>query len=160
MPSSQSKYPISLKGFGSQKIELEVSGVLGNTRILVNGIPAEKGNRQGEFILYYPDGDRVSLYLQNTFFDIIPKIQVNGQIIEILPPITWIQYMIAGLGFILIFSGGGIGGLLGMVSFIINIRLLRSIQAPVLRYLSILFINMLAIFLFNLISRNFPTYFF
>ncbi len=160
MASSQSKYPIPLKGFGNQKIELEVSGVIAKTRILVDAVPAEKGHRQGEYILYYPDGNRVSIYLQNTFFDMIPKVQLNGEIIEILPPITWIQYMIAGLGFILIFSGGGIGGLLGMISFIINIRLLRCFQPAIYRYLAILFINMLAIFLYNFISRNFPIYFF
>ena len=160
MASPQSKFPIPLKAFGNQKIEVEVSGVFAKTRLLVNGVPAEKGHRQGEFILYYPDGNRVSLFLLNSFFDMIPKVQINGEIVEILPPITRIQYLIAGLGFVLIFAGGGIGGLLGMVSFLINIRLLRSIQPAVLKYLSIVFINMLAIFLFSIISRNFPIYFF
>lgn len=151
-----SRYPIKIPGFGNQRIELEISGFLGKTRILINGNPAEKGHRKDEYVLYQPDGVRVSAQLQNTFFDVIPKIIVHGEAYEILPPLTWYQYVIAGLSLILVLFGGGYGGLLGMISFLINIRLFRSSYPLGLRLLLIFFMNMLAIFIFSLLSRNLP----
>jgi hypothetical protein len=154
-----SRYPIKIPGFGKQKIELEISGFLGKTRILLNGNPAEKGHRKDEFILYQPNGVRVSAQLQNTFFDAIPKVLVHGEAYEILPPLTWYQYVFAGLSLILVLYGGGYGGLLGMIGFLINIRILRSSYPRGLRLLLILFMNMLAIFIFTLLSRYLPALF-
>jgi hypothetical protein len=151
-----SRYPIKIPGFGKQRIELEISGFLGKTRILLNGNPAEKGHRKDEFILYQPDGVRVSTQLQSTFFDVIPKVIVHGEAYEILPPLTWYQYVFTGLSLILVLFGGGYGGLLGMISFLINIRLFRSSFPLSLRLLLILFMNTLALFIFTLLSRNFP----
>lgn len=153
------RYPIKIPGFGKQQIELEISGFLGKTRILINGIPAEKGHRKDEFVLYQPDGIRVSAQLQNTFFDALPKVIVHGEAYEILPPLTWYQYVFAGLSLILVLYGGGYGGLLGMISFLINIRLFRSSYQKGLRLLLILFMNMLAFFIFTFLSRNFPDLF-
>lgn len=154
-----SRYPIKIPGFGKQRIELEISGFLGKTRILLNGLPAEKSHRKDEFILYQPDGIRVSAQLQNTFFDVIPKVIVRGEAYEILPALIWYQYVFAGLSLILVLFGGGYGGLLGMISFLINIRLFRSSYPLGLRLLLILFMNMLAIFIFTLLSRNMPSLF-
>ncbi len=151
-----SRYPVKIPGFGHQRIELEISGILGRTQILLNGNPAEKGHRKDEFILYQPDGVQVSAQLQNTFFDVVPKVIVHGEAYEILPPLNWYQYVFAGLSLILVLFGGGYGGLLGMISFLINIRLFRSSFPLVLRLLLILFMNTLAIFIFTLLSRNFP----
>jgi len=151
-----SRYPIKIPGFGKQRIELEISGFLGKTRILLNGNPAEKGHRKDEFILYQQDNVRVSAQLQSTFFDVIPKVIVQGEIYDVLPPLTWYQYVFAGLSLILVLFGGGYGGLLGMISFLINIRILRSSYRIGLRFLLILFMNMLAFFIFTLLSRNLP----
>jgi hypothetical protein len=154
-----SRYPIKIPGFGKQRIELEISGFLGKNRILLNGIPAEKGHRKDEYILYQPDGVRVSAQLQSTFFDAIPKVIVQGEAYDILPPLTWYQYVFAGLSLILVLYGGGYGGLLGMISFLINIRLLRNSYPRGLRLLLILFMNMLAFFIFTMLSRNLPDFF-
>ena len=153
-----SRYPIKIPGFGKQRIELEISGFPGKNRILLNGNPAEKGHRKDEFILYQPDGVRVSAQLQSTFFDAIPKVIVQGESYDILPPLTWYQYVFAGLSLILVLYGGGYGGLLGMISFLINIRLLRSSYPRGLRLLLILFMNMLAFFIFTMLSRNLPDF--
>ncbi len=154
-----SRYPIKIPGFGKQIIELEISGFLGKTRIFLNGNPAEKGHRKDQYILYQPDGVRVSAQLQSTFFDMVPKIIVHGEAYEILPPLTWYQYVYAGLSMILVLFGGGYGGLLGMISFLINIRFFRSSYPLGLRLLLILFMNMLAFFIFTLLSRNLPALF-
>ena len=154
-----SRYLIKIPGFGKQRIELEISGFLGKNRILLNGNPAEKGHRKDEFILYQPDGVRVSAQLQSTFFDAIPKVIVQGEAYDILPPLTWYQYVFAGLSLILVLYGGGYGGLLGMISFLINIRLLRSSYPRSFRLLLILFMNMLAFFIFTMLSRNLPDFF-
>ncbi|MDO9086225.1 MAG: hypothetical protein Q7U53_08465 [Anaerolineaceae bacterium] len=155
-----SHYPIRLSGFGKQKIELEVTGLLGKTKIIVDDLPAERGNKKDEYILYRPDGSQASVFLQGMFFDIIPKLIINGETFEILPPLKWHQYVFAGLGLFLIFYGGGVGGILGMISFIINIRLLRSFLSSGLRNLLILFVNVFAFFIFNLLVKYFPIIFF
>lgn len=154
-----SLYPIKLPGFGKQKIELEVSGLLGKTKILVDDKPAERGIKKDEYILVRPNGTRISVLLLGMFFDIIPKIILEGETYDILPSLKWYQYVYAGVGLLLIFYGGGIGGILGIVSFIINIRLLRSFFSKGLRYILILFVNMVAFFIFNLLVRSFPALF-
>jgi hypothetical protein len=147
-----SKYPINIAGFENKRTELEVSGLFGKTRILVNGVPAEKGIKRDEYILYSADGTRTSIKLQGVFFDIIPRIIINGETFEILSPLRWYQYGFAGLSLILMIIGGGIGGILGMIGFITNIRILRSSIPPPMRYLLILFMNVLVLFIYTLLA--------
>lgn len=146
------RYPVQIKGFENQKIELESSGFFSPARLLVNGVRAESGQKNNEVIIRKSNGSKTSVFFQNAFFDTIPRLIVNGEIIRIVPPVRWYQYVYCGLTLFLIFYGGAIGAIISMIGFLMNIRTLRSQKKVWLKYLLILGVHLAVLILYIALS--------
>lgn len=59
---------------------------------------------------------------------------VAGRAIRLADPLTWCQWLWTAIPLVLVFIGGGLTGDLGGAAMAINIRILRSGKAAVLRY--------------------------
>jgi len=147
-----SLFPVKIKGFENKRIELESSGFFSPARLLVNGVKAESGIKNNEVILRKEDGTKVSVYIQNAFFDTIPRLVVNGETISVAPPLKWHQYVLCGLTLFLIFYGGAIGAVLCMIGFLINIRTMRNNWKITWKYLMILATHFMVFVIYIAIS--------
>jgi len=147
-----SLYPVKIKGFENKKIELESSGLFSPVKILVNGVKAEPGSKNNEVILRKDDGSKVSVFIQNAFFDTVPRLIVNGETLVVTPPLKWYQYVFCGLTLFLIFYGGAIGAVLCMIGFIINIRTMRNSWRTPWKYLAILGTHLIVFIVYIAIS--------
>lgn len=136
------RYPVKIEGFEDQNIQLESSGFFSPPRLLVNGVPAKPGSKKNQVILRKRDGEASNIFFQNAFFDTVPRLLINGKIIQVVPTLAWYQYVYAGLTLFLVFVGGVVGAVLGMVAFILNIRIMRGQLNTLLKYLSILGIHL------------------
>lgn len=146
------RYPVKIPGFESDDIELESSGFFSPARLFINGNKAEAGSKNNEVLLRKQDGSTTSLFFQNAFFDTVPRLLVNGKSIQIAPPLAWYQYVYSGLPLLLILVGGVVGAVLGMVAFILNIRIMRgSLRIP-LKYLLILVSHLITFFVYIALS--------
>lgn len=127
-------YKANIEGFEGQNIELQANFWTGN-KLLVNGAPAQKGKKWGEMILQSNDGRQVSASWkpQMLGFD-IPQLIVDGKTVSFVEPIPWYQWVWGGWPVILVFMGGALGALAGVLSFAINGRIFRSEMTPVLKY--------------------------
>lgn len=147
-----SRYPIKIKGFENKKIELVSSGFFSPAQLLVNGEKAESGSKKNEVIFRKEDGTKQSVFFQNAFFDTIPRLIINGETVNVVPPLKWYQYVFCGLTLFLIFYGGAIGAVLCMIGFLLNIRIMRNDWKILWRYLAILGNNIAVFVIYIAIS--------
>lgn len=146
------RYPVNIPGFERDKIELESAGFFSPVKLYINDALAGTGRKRNELILRKRNGENTSVFIQSAFFDTVPLLLVNGKKIHIVPPLAWHQYIYSGLPLFLIFVGGVVGAVLGMVAFIINIRIMRGNLKIPLKYGSILGVNIVTFFVYVALS--------
>ena len=64
-----------------------------------------------------------------------PKLLVNGKPILVVEPLKWYQIAWSGLALMLVFLGGAIGAIIGLIAFAANAKLFRSDLSPILQFL-------------------------
>lgn len=119
------QYTLSLEGFEGQVIAVQPAGFLTGPKLLVNGQPAAKGPRRGQMLLRRDDGREVVAAWRPQLVD-VPRLVVDGQTITVVEPLPWYVWLWTGLPFLLIFLGGAIGALLGLIGFSVNAKIFRS----------------------------------
>jgi hypothetical protein len=127
-------YPVNIKGFEGQKIEVDVSYLAG-ARLMVNGKQAPKGSNRGDMLLKRNDGRQVTAVWkpQALGFD-VPKLVVDGQTIQLVEPLKWYQWLWSGLAVALVAIGGMLGAVIGLIALSFNAGLFRSDRSPVMKY--------------------------
>jgi hypothetical protein len=120
------QYPIELAGFDDQQIILDTGGFFSSPKLLVNGTPAPKGEKRGQLLLKRSDGTQATAQLRSTFIDPAPTLLVNGQKVPVVEPLKWYQLTWACIPLVLMFIGGLVGGVCGVIGAMLNIRILRS----------------------------------
>ncbi len=146
------RYPVRIPGFEHETIELESSGFFSPAKLYIDGKKAEAGKKKNELLLRKSNGSTTSVFIQSAFFDTVPRLLVNGKVIKVVSPLIWYQYIFSGLPLFLIFVGGVVGAVLGMVAFILNIRIMRANLNTPLKYLSILGIVIATFFTYVALS--------
>lgn len=140
------RYPVEIPGCENKKVELQVAGFLSPIKLFVDDEPARPGKMRNELVVRGKGGKNISVYVQNAFFDTVPKLRVDGKTIVVTPPLKWYQYVWCGLPLIFILIGGLMGAIAGLFTFILNISIMRSKFKPVFRYILIGLINIVLYF--------------
>lgn len=127
---------IELAGFEGQNIEIKPAGFFSGAKVLVNGETAPKGPKRGQMALRKNDGTEVIAHWQPTMlgFD-MPKLVVDGEVIEIAKPIKWYEMVWSALPILLVFMGGLFGVLVGFIGFTINAKVFRSELNTLVKFL-------------------------
>lgn len=137
------RYPVSIPGFENQKIELESSGFFSPSKILVDGVKAQSGDKNNEVVIQNHKGKKTRIFFQNAFFDTVPRLLVDGQIIRVVPTLKWYQYLWSGLTLFLVLFGGALGAIISMIAFLLSIRTMRTNWRMINKYLVVLTIHAL-----------------
>jgi hypothetical protein len=129
-------YTASIEGFENQNIEVAVSFWSG-PKLLVNGEPAQKGSKRGEMILQRADGKQVSVSWKQQVLGLdVPQLIVDGKTTNLVEPLKWYQLVWGGLPILLVFVGGAIGAVVGLIGFSINTKIFRTKINGALKYLA------------------------
>ena len=126
-------YPVKLPGFEGQEIVVEPAGFFSGPKLLVNGQPAPKGQGRGEMLIRRNDGKDVACAFRNNFLD-VPVLVVEGKPLNLVEPLKWYEWTWNGLPIVMIF-GGALGGLLGVLAITLNLKVFRSAQNAVMKYI-------------------------
>lgn len=138
-------YTTNIEGFEGQNIEVNTSFWTG-TKLLVNGDPAQKGNKRGEMILQRNDGKQVIATWKPQFLGLdVPQLTVDGKPVILVEPLKWYQWVWSGWPIILLFIGGALGAIAGMVSFSINTKIFRTEMNDALKYIASGIVSVLAV---------------
>lgn len=145
-------YPLTIEGFTGQTIEMVPPGLLSPAKLLVNGAPAPKGPKMGQMLLRRADGREVvaKWKLQMLGTD-IPNLEVDGKVIRIVPPLKWYEFTWAGIPILLLFIGGAVGGGVGAVGTIMNVKIFRSSMPAIAKYFLALLVFAMAMLLWLII---------
>jgi hypothetical protein len=129
-------YKLDVDGFEGQTIEVVPPGILSGARLLVDGQKAEKGDTFGQMQLTRNDGRVVAAFWVPSFYGLdIPKINIDGKVIDVATPLKWFEWVWAALPIALIFVGGALGGLAGIVAATVNATIFRSSESPTMKFI-------------------------
>ena len=121
--------PIPLAGFEGRGLSLRQPGFWTGVALLCDGAPVPR--QGGVYALKDNAGAAVALKFRRTPFDPIPKIDANGQVIVLAPPLAWYDYVLIILPIGLVGIGGIIGGVCGAMGAYFNTQVARlPLPAP------------------------------
>lgn len=127
-------YKVNIEGFENQILEVNTSFWSG-PKLLVNGEPARKGSKRGEMVLQGADGKEVIASWKPQFLGLdLPQLIVDGKVVTLAEPLKWYQWVWGGWPIILLFIGGALGAVAGMISVTINAKVFRTEMGEVLKY--------------------------
>jgi len=115
-----------IEGFEDQNIVVK-SSLLSGTKLTINDQKPPKGQSRGEMALTRNDGRVVSAMWkpQMLGFD-TPQLVVDGKPIQLVEPLKWQELAFAGLPLILVFIGGLLGAIVGVLAFTASTSIFRS----------------------------------
>ena len=138
-------YIAKIEGFENQNIEAKVSFWSG-PKLLVNGEPASKGSKRGEMVLQRNDGKQVTASWKPQFLGLdVPQLLIEGKAINLVEPLKWYQWVWGGWPVLLLFVGGALGAMAGMIAVAINAKVFRAEMSEVLKYLVSGVVSVLAV---------------
>lgn len=130
------QYPFTVPGFENRQLCVETGGFWSGAKLLIDGEPAPKGPKRGQFSLRRLDGTEVIAQLRITnYLDPIPQVIIEGHSFSAVEPLKWYQWVWGGLPFALVIIGGALGGLFGGIALVINGRMFRSNRNGWAKYL-------------------------
>jgi hypothetical protein len=124
--------PVRIPGMEGQNIALRPAGAITGAKLMLNGQPVAK--EKGFYQLRSNAGANVAVKLKGRLLDPIPNLVVGGQTIEVAPALTWAQYAWMSIPIVLVFIGGGIGGLCAGLAATASSRVFRSDLSDGLKY--------------------------
>ncbi|MFZ2358493.1 MAG: hypothetical protein WA040_04045 [Anaerolineae bacterium] len=139
-------YPINIDGFEGQTLEMKPSGMFAGPHLLVNGQPAAKGPKRGQMLLRRTDGSEAIATWKPQFMGLdVPRLDVDGKQINVVEPLKWYVWVWSGLPILLVFIGGALGVLAGIVAFGINTQIFRSSRSTGLKFVLTAIVSVLAV---------------
>ncbi len=128
------RYPFSIDGFEEQELAVELPGLLGAPRLLLNGQPAPAGKNPREFLLPRPGGGTLAVRVEISQLGSMLSVAVGDVSVPLMKPLTWYEWTWNALPFLLVIGGGAVGGALGGLAAMMNVRLFRSVSRALPRY--------------------------
>ena len=103
------RYPVNIPELPGCRIEVELPGVFSSATVLVDGQPATKALKRGQFFVRATDGRESLLALKTSFLDPVPQVLWAGRTIQLVEPLAWYQWLWTGIPLVLALLGGAIG---------------------------------------------------
>jgi hypothetical protein len=133
------KYNFQLSDFPNSNFEIETSIWTGKSKLFMNNSEIKKSTEKGKpFIIPRADGSLALAFPKQTYPDLIPTLEINGKINHIVEKLKWFEYFVGGLPIILIFVGGAIGGLIGVIASLTNFNVFRQEGNPIVKYMKVI----------------------
>ena len=127
-------YKVNIDGFEGQDIEVKTSFWSG-PKLFINGQLAPKGSKRGEMLLRSDDGRQAVAKWKPQFMGLdVPQLVVDGKVISLAEPLKWYQWVWSGLPIALVWVGGALGAIAGLIGFAINATVFRAEMNSVLKY--------------------------
>ena len=128
------EYPIiGVPGFEGRTILLKPAGLFSNVKLIVDN-EVLKPRWGGKYTLHRMDGSEVQARLRSNLVDPIPQLEVDKKMYWAVKPLPWYQVVWSAIPILLIFAGGALGAIVGLLAAYSNTRIFRSDLQPVLKY--------------------------
>lgn len=137
-------------GFEGRSIILRPAGIIASAKLLIDGEPVK--NNWGKYTLRRNDGTEIEARLQSNLIDPVPVLVVAGQKYAAVKPLAWYELVWAGLPILLVFVGGALGALFGILAAYTNSRVFRSNLSAVMKYVLTALVSSAATILYFILA--------
>ncbi|HEY3288810.1 MAG TPA: hypothetical protein VGK87_01650 [Anaerolineae bacterium] len=117
----------------NEKVELDRSLLNGKVKVSIDGRPVGSSHQgmRGATGTFYPIKSG-TLEVRSSLFELVPSVWYNEDWVDLVPPLTWPQYLLIGLPFVTatVASFGQVTGIvIGAIAVLICVLVMRS-QRP------------------------------
>lgn len=126
-------YTIEHSAFKEKVLAVKPAGWASSPQLFAGGRQLKKV--KGAYKVWGDNDSEFTIKLKYNFLDPIPKVEINGVIIELATPLKWHEYIWACIPFLWIVSGGAIGAICGITAIISNFRVFRGKRSVLIKYL-------------------------
>ena len=148
--------PIQAKGFEGRRFSVQTAGMFSSPKLLIDGTPAKQ--EKGRYLLRDNAGNQVQAKLLYNHIDPIPKVEIAGNVIQLVRSLTWYEYAWGGWPILLLLHGGAIGAMCGAWATWSNVRIFRGNRSPVAKYLIAGAISILAVVGYIILATLFVSF--
>jgi len=124
--------PIPHESFTVRSLSVKPAGFWTGPKLLLDG--SEVNGKRNKYEVPDNSGMTRKIKLSASLFDPIPKVEIDGEKIELVRPLIWYEYVWMGLPILLVFAGGGIGALFGLAAVYSSARIFRSDRLTMAKY--------------------------
>ncbi len=147
-PLGRSRYAILIPGFEDHQILLK-SASFSRAKLIVDGKVVKKDKGSRVIPITSVEGLIAKIEMRPSILDPLPQVWVDGEKLNIAPPIKWYQWVWISVPLIvLIVLGTFVGAIFGIPAMLLNIQVFRSRLSRVLQYVVSLLITLLAVILY------------
>src|SRR5215472_8325582 len=143
------RFPISRSGFEGQDLAVETAGFFSGARVLHNGNPVER--RKGRYPVRSNSGQEVLIQLKMNLLDPVPKVIFGDETIVLARPLAWYEWLWISLPFLLVVTGGALGGVVGVTAIYSSARIFRSNRGAFAKYALTGLVSIVAVVAFTIL---------
>ncbi len=142
------RIPIELDRFKGRKLSLQPASFWSGPKIFENATPLKR--QKGKYLIRDNSGKEAVVKLKYNLIDSIPRLVVDGETIDLVPPLKWYEMAWIGLPVLLIFAGGAIGAVFGFLATSCSGKIFRSNNNVFAKYLLTGLLSAAAVFAYVL----------
>jgi hypothetical protein len=136
---SHMTYQFQLSDFPGSTFEMQTSIWTGKSKLFKDGERVNQSTEKGKpFLIPSAVGGVVKAFPKQTYPDFVPLLEILGTKHLVVAKLPWYEYVIGGIPVVLLFIGGGLGGLLGGLGMVTNYHLFRENASPLTRYAKVM----------------------
>lgn len=124
--------PLEHDDFQGRDLAIRTAGLFKSARLLVDRI--EVVGKRSKFSVRDNQGRPREFKLKMNGLDPVPKVEIDGIAISLTRSLTWYEYLWMGLPIFLVFTGGGLGALFGLIATYSSARIFRSNRRAGIKY--------------------------
>ena len=124
---------LQVPGFEGRELYVEMAP-FGDPKLILDGALAPQGAKKGEYALTTNDSTIATAKFKGFFLDPGTQIEIDGNVIQLLPPLEWYEWVWTAIPVVLLLLGGAIGGAIGGMTVWFNVRIFRLDIHPMARY--------------------------
>lgn len=129
------------------------SSMWSRPQVLVNDNKVKPVKGKGRpYPIVMNDGTTKEICLKYSFIDPVPKIICEGNEILLDRKLRWYEYALGGIPALLIFLGGAIGAVIGIMASFFNMKVIRSDMSIILKSILIIINTGVAIGIFTILA--------
>ena len=117
-------YLVEHPDFQGRGLAVRIGGLFAGARLVLDG--ALVARKRAKYSVRDNEGRSRVIRLKGNGLDPIPKLDIDGDIISLTRPLAWYEYIWMGLPIVLVFSGGALGALFGLLATYSSARIFRS----------------------------------
>lgn len=149
-------YPIDgIPGFEGRKVLLRPAGFFSGVKLVVDDSVVT--SRLGKFTLQRNDGTVVEARLRSNYIDTFPQLIVDKTVYSAVKPLAWYELVWSALPILILFIGGALGAVCGLVAAYFNSRVFRMNMQSIYKYLLTGLISVGAFVVYFILSILFYT---